>query len=368
MESQIGRSSGRGVGRPSKAQPFRSFVVDLLLANPKMKSLEIVRGAKAAGYDGGKSALYAVIASLRPRRSRPLGHQDKIPGEVIRHGLGQVDVRFMDGQTRSLAFLASRLEYSRFSHVSLMPDQGVETLVRSLVRHYELMGGVALLAAFDRSKPVATRTDADGQVLEWDPSFAYAAIQLGLGVEVRARRGADRGFGTNLGNWVKNSFFKDRSFAGEVDLERQLKDWVAKTNNTVSVEGAQLDNQTPAVLLAEERQRLRPLKTTPEALALRVPIVVGPRAAVLHEDQSYAMPAEAVGLVGALYLYPDRVVVVAGRYQTTHQRYGTGLVDDKPWGGPGSPRFRLAAGRAPGSLAEHPEVGGHRVGATPPRG
>jgi hypothetical protein len=322
MESQLGETR-RGVGRPSKAQPFRSLVVDLLLANPRMKSLEIVHRARMDGYKGGKSALYAVIASLRPRRSRPLGHQDKVPGEIIRHGLGQVDVRFTDGQTRTIGFVASRLEYSRFSAVSLVADQGVETLVRSLIQHYQVMGGIPLLAAFDRSKPIATRTDSDGQVLEWDPAFAYATIQIGLGVEVRARRGADRGAGTNLGNWVKNGFFKDRTFAGEMDLEHQLTEWVAKINSGGSVEnGNQLGNQSPAVLLAEERQRLRPLKIRSEDLALRVPVVVGPRAAVVYEGQSYAMPADSVGLVGALYLYPDKVIVVAGRYQAKHPRFG----------------------------------------------
>ena len=323
MESQVTEGQRRGVGRPSKAQPFRSFVVDLLLANPRMKSLEVVRRAKLAGYDGGKSALYAVIATLRPRRSRPLGHQDKIPGEIIRHGLGQVDIRFSDGQTRSIGFLVSRLEYSRFTVVSLIPDQGVETLVRSLVRHYQLIGGVPLLAAFDRPRPIATRTDQDGQVVEWDPAFAYAAIQLGLGVEVRARRGADRGPGTNLGNWVKHAFFKDRAFAGEIDLDRQLQEWVAKINGAKSTEnGTQIGNQTASILLAEERQRLRPLKLTPDNLALRLPMVVGPRATVLHDGQSYAMPADAVGLVGALYLFPDKVVIVAGRYETAHKRHG----------------------------------------------
>jgi hypothetical protein len=310
------------VGRPSKAQPFRSFVVDLLLGNPKMKSLEIVRQAKLGGYEGGKSALYAVIASLRPRRSRTLGHQDRVAGEIIRHGLGQVDLRLGDGQSASVSFVASRLEYSRFTAVSLVPDQSVETLVRTLVRHYGLMGGVPMLAAFDRSKPIATRTDPDGQVLEWDPAFAYAAVQIGLGVEVRARRGADRGAGTNLGNWVKNAFFKDRPFSSEKDLQRQLEEWVSGLNGSTSSDnGSQLGNQTPAVLLAEERQRLRPLKVSAETLALRVPVVVGPRAAVMYDGQAYAMPPDAVGLVGALYLYPDKVVVVAGRYQATHPRF-----------------------------------------------
>ncbi len=311
------------MGRPSKAQPFRAFVVDLLLANPRMKSLEIVRRAKGGGYQGGKSALYAVIASLRPRRSRPLGHQDKVPAEIVRHGTGQVDVRFTDGHTRSVGFVASRLEYSQFALVSLIADQGVETLVRVLVRHYQVMGGIPFLATFDRSKPIATRVDPDGEVAEWDPAFAYAAIQIGVGVEVRARRGADRGAGTNLGNWIKNGFFKDRTFAGEMDLERQLDEWVAKTNSSVPENGRALGHQSPSVLLAEERQRLRPLKVVPETLALRVPVVVGPRAAVLYDGQSYAMPADAVGLVGALYLYPDKVVIVAGRYQSTHPRFGS---------------------------------------------
>jgi hypothetical protein len=333
MERQVSQSAGRGVGRPSKAQPFRSFVVDLLVANPRMKSLEIVRRARIGGYEGGKSALYAVIASLRPRRSRPLGHQDKIPGEIVRHGLGQVDVCFGDGHTRTVNFMVSRLEYSRFSVVSVMIDQSVETLVRCLVRHYTEVGGVPMLATFDRGKPIATRTDAEGQIVEWDLSFAYAAIQLGLGVQVRARRGAERGVGTNLGNWVKNGFFKDRTFASDTDLERQLEEWVAKANGVVAVENG---SHPPTALLTEERQRLRPLKLTAETLALRVPVVVGPRAAVLYDDQAYAMPADAVGLVGALYLYPDKVVVVAGRYQTTHPRYGNSARG--AWDGISGPR------------------------------
>ncbi len=75
------------------------------------------------------------------------------------------------------------------------------------------------------------------------------------------------------------------------------------------------------MLLAEERQRLRPLKVEPNELALRFPVLVGPRGAVVHDGQAYAMPPESVGLAGALYLYPDRVTIVVGRYQTAHARH-----------------------------------------------
>ena len=319
MEDQLESSqpTKRSVGRPSKAQPYKPFVLDLLLKQPNLRSLEIVRRAKQAGYEGGKSALYSLIASVRPRRSRPLSQQDKVPGEISRHGFGQVEVKFKDGEMRVVNFFGSRLEYSRWVAVSIVDDQSVEACVRALVQHFDAMGGVPLLAAFDRPKPVGVRADKDGQVSEWDPAFAYAALQLGLGVEVRARRGADRGPGTNLGNWVKHFFFKSRTFANVADMERQLSEWLREQNTRMPTE---LSGKTAAILLAEERQRLRPLRIDARDVALRFPVVVGPRATVVHDGQSYAMPPESVGLVGALQLYPDRVEITAGRYDAQHPR------------------------------------------------
>ena len=292
--------------------------MDLLLEQPNLRSLEIVRRAREAGYEGGKSALYSLIASVRPRRSRPLTEHEKVPGEIARHGFGQIDVTFRDGRMRPVTLFASRLEYSRFAVASIVPDQTVETCARTLVAHYGAMGGVPLLAAFDRVRPLGVGSDKDGKVTEWDPAFAYVALQLGLGIEVRARRGADRGPGTNLGNWLKLGFFKDAVFADEADVARQLSAWVREQNDQPQTESG---GRSASVLLAEERQRLRPLKVEPNDLALRFPVLVGPRGVVIHEGQAYAMPSESVGLAGALFLYPDRVTIVVGRYQSTHPRH-----------------------------------------------
>lgn len=307
----------RSVGRPSKAQPFKTFVVDLLLKQPNLRSLEIVERARQAGYEGGKSALYSLIASVRPRRNRPLSDHDRVPGEVARHGFGQVDVRFKDGGERTLTFFVSRLEYSRYVIATMVHDQSVETCVRTLAAHHAAMGGVPLMAAFDRARPIGLRADGEGQVTEWDPAFAYAALELGLGVEVRARRGAERGPGTNLGNWLKLAFFKSASFTDEADVAAQLAEWLRDYNGQAQNE---VFGKAPTILLAEERQRLRPLKVALRDLALRFPVLVGPRASVVYEGQSYAMPPEAVGLIGVLQLYPDRVHIVAGRYESTHPR------------------------------------------------
>jgi hypothetical protein len=52
----------------------------------------------------------------------------------------------------------------------------------------------------------------------------------------------------------------------------------------------------PAVRLEEERPRLRPLKIAPADLVLRVPVVVGPTAEVLHDTHTYSMAADAIGM------------------------------------------------------------------------
>jgi transposase len=56
----------RQIGRPSKAEPFRSFLVSELMAQPDVLAVELLDRARRQGYAGGKSALYQLVKELRP--------------------------------------------------------------------------------------------------------------------------------------------------------------------------------------------------------------------------------------------------------------------------------------------------------------
>ena len=71
----------RKIGRPSKAEPFRGFVVEQLTKEPELISLEILRRARLDGYPGGKSALYELIHSVRPKAARLITRFEGLPGE-----------------------------------------------------------------------------------------------------------------------------------------------------------------------------------------------------------------------------------------------------------------------------------------------
>jgi transposase len=308
----------RGIGRPSKAEPFRGFVVEQLAKDSQLISLEILRLAKLSGYQGGKSALYALIHAIRPKTVRLVTRFEGLPGEFSQHDFGQVDVRFLGGTQKRVHFFASRLKYSRWTEVSIVPNEQVEALVRAMVDHFAAVGGIPLLAVFDRPKTIAISWGRDGQVTEWNPTFAGVALDLGLGVELCWPYSPEqKGSVENLVKWVKGSFFKPRRFFDEEDLYRQLREWHVEVNTQ---RPSRATGVIPEERMREERPRLRPLKVAPADLALRIPICVGPTGMVGHDTHSYSMPPDSLGIPGTLYLYRDRVRIVAGRYEAVHPR------------------------------------------------
>jgi hypothetical protein len=143
-------------------------------------------------------------------------------------------------------------------------------------------------------------------------------LDLGLGIEVCwPYAPQQKGAIENLIGWVKGSFFKQRRFLDGDDLRMQLTEWLHEVNTT---RPSRATGIIPAVRRAEEQPRLRPLKVTPAALALRIPVVVSAMAYVHHETHSYSMPSDAIGFSATLYLYQDAVRIVAGRFEARHPR------------------------------------------------
>jgi len=229
-----------------------------------------------------------------------------------------VEVEFRNGASQRIHFFASRLKYSRLIRVSLVADEAVESLVRTLAEHLASWGGRPLLCVFDRPKTIALKWRKNGEVTEWNPIFAYATLEMGVGVELCwPYRAQQKGSVENLVGFVKSSFFKVRRFHDEEDLRQQLRDWHREVNDERPCRATGI---IPALRLAEEAPRLRALKVQPEQLALRIPVYVGPTGTVLYDGHAYSMPPEAISMPATLYLYAQQVRIVAGRYAAEHPR------------------------------------------------
>jgi transposase len=121
----------RQVGRPSKAEAYRDVLVQALTEDPARRSVELLHRARQAGYTGGKSAVYALAQTLRTRVVAPLVRFEGLPGEFSQHDFGEVLVQYQDGTGTKVHFFASRLKYSRWVEVTLVPDQRIAFCVSS---------------------------------------------------------------------------------------------------------------------------------------------------------------------------------------------------------------------------------------------
>ena len=306
----------RGVGRPSLVAAYRERIVDVLAAEPKLPTIEILHRLRGLGYRGAKTPLYQAVRGLRPRPVSPLVRFEGLPGEFSQHDFGQVEVRYLDGSEERIHFFASRLKYSRWVDVRLVEDERIEALVRSLLAGFASFAGIPLVAVFDNPRTV-TRGREGGRIL-WNETFGQVALDYGFGVELcTPGRGQEKGSVENLVGFAKGSFFKVRRFHDHPDLVVQLSDWHHEVNE---VRPCRATGVPPATRIEAERARLRPLAIAPEHYALRFPVMVGPTGVVTFEGYRYSMPPEAIGIPGTLWLYHERVRIVAGRYASEHAR------------------------------------------------
>ena len=310
----------RKIGRPSKTEPYRKLVEDLLEINPDFQSLELLRRARNIGYDGGKTAFFEFVKPLRKKKQAYVMRFEGLPGEFSQHDFGEVDVEFIDGKSKRVHFFASRLKCSRWAEVNIVPDEQVENLVRTIAQHFVSFGGLPLLAVFDRPKTIALEWDKAGKVTKWNPAFASAMFEMGVSVDVELcwpHRPNQKGSIERIVKWVKNSFFRQRRFIDEDDMQRQLSDWLREVNECRRSDAT---HEIPAVRLSEELNWLRSVKVQPEDLALKYPIVVGPTAMVRFNNRLYSMPPEAACFAGTIFVYKDKIRIVAGIHEANHPR------------------------------------------------
>ena len=308
----------RGVGRPSMVGAFRPAVAAWLAEEPGVLTVEVLSRLRHQGYQGGKSAVYELVKSLRPKgQAPPMVRFEGLAGEFSQHDFGQVKVSYADGSSETIHFFVSRLKYSRWADVQVVGDEKVEALVRALLAGLEAFGGVPLRGVFDNPKTIVV-SRASGRV-EWNPTFAQVAIDYGFGVELcTPRRPNQKGSAENLVGWVKGSFFKVRRFHDREDLLRQLAEWLVEAN---TVRPSRATGEVPAVRRAAEAERLKPLAIPPLDYALRIPVTVRTTGFVEHAGTRYSMPPETIGIPATLFLYPDRVrIVTKNGVEAAHPR------------------------------------------------
>jgi len=109
-------------------------VIEIVQETPDLTSLEILRRVRERGYRRQDRALRA-SGLAAPEAGEAAGAVRRSSRRVSQHDFGQVEAEFLNGASQRIHFFASRLKYSRWVRVSVVVDEAVENLVRTLAEH-----------------------------------------------------------------------------------------------------------------------------------------------------------------------------------------------------------------------------------------
>jgi transposase len=124
--------------RPSKLEPFKEEIHELLRAEPKLTGVRIRELIEPLGFDGGKSIVDDYLREVRPLFATPRTFQRTIyrPGEICQFDLWQParEIPVGHGQTRKGYVVVACLGYSRVGAGALVFSKEVEDLLWGIAR------------------------------------------------------------------------------------------------------------------------------------------------------------------------------------------------------------------------------------------
>lgn len=245
--------------RPSKLDPFKAQIHELLGADGEIPSQVIRERITAAGYAGGKTILDDYVRELRPVFSPPRTFQRTHyePGQLVQFDLWEPSqpIPVGHGQTRRGYVVTCCSGYSRAGAGALIFSKQAPDILWGMSRCLRELGALPEKVVWDREGAIHR---GGGQ-----PTDAFAAFcgGLGLGWVILDRGDCQaKGMLERLHDFIERSFEPARAFANPLDYQHQLDRWFAERANPRLHRGIRA---VPAERLAEERQRMRGL---PEAM------------------------------------------------------------------------------------------------------
>jgi transposase len=240
--------------RPSKLEPFKDEIHELLRRDPKLTGVRVRELIEPLGFVGSKTIVDEYLREVRPLFAKRRTYQRTIyrPGEVCQFDLWEPsrEVPVGHGQTRRAWVVVACLGYSRAGAGALIFSKEAPDVLWGIARCLSSFGGLPSLLVWDREGCVHAGAGR--------PSEVYAAFCGRLRVDWHFCEPADpeaKGAVERLQGYIETNYEPGRRFANELDFQLQLDRWFQKANARTH----KTLRARPIDRLIEEREAMRPL-------------------------------------------------------------------------------------------------------------
>lgn len=262
------------------------------------------------------------MAKRFPKPVEAFGVQQTAPGEEAELDFGYLGMLpGPSGKLMKTYGLAVVLAYSRLDFYAITYDQKLETLCKELENAFMYFGGVTLRLKVDNMKTAVLKNQH--YELDFNQDFLeFANHYTTVIVPCEPYSPEQKGKVESGIKYLQMNFINGRTFIDEVDLKKQLRDWMDNHANQ-RIHGT--TKKVPfAVFQQEEKANLQPLPDTPFAFFNRSIRKVAPNCHIHFENNYYSVPFSLVGKEVTVRWNEQMLRVVSGGEQVALHLKATG--------------------------------------------
>ena len=242
-------------GRPSKIDPFREMIKEMLAQYPGIKAPVVLRQIQAKGFDGEITIVRDCLRKLRQADCcQPAFIRfESAPGEQMQIDWGHFGSLVYGDSSRKLYALAVIEAHSRMLYVVFTHSQNQATLHRCLVEAFRYFGGSPRELVVDNM--VTAVTERVGAMIRFNEAFLAFLRPFGItpaACNIRAPH--EKGKIENSIKYLRHNFWPMRTFTDLTDANQQVLVWL---NTTANQRVHQTTGEKPCERI--DRKALRPL-------------------------------------------------------------------------------------------------------------
>jgi len=276
--------------RESLIEEVRAFIEETLARYPRLRATRVYDMARQRGYRGSVRTLREHVRKVRPRAMKETFLRlSVLPGEEAQVDWAYIGEVPVPGGTRSLWLFVMVLSWSRASWGEFVFDLSVWSLLRSLTRACQFLGGTPREWVFDNPKTVTL--ERHGDAVRFHPRLLELSGLYAARLRVcQPRRGNEKGRVERHIRYFRDRFLSAREIGGREQGNRELLtflDEIAWVRPHPELPGRTVRN-----CYEEERSRLLPLPEPPPCTDQVLPVAVDKTAFCQFDRNLYSVPPQ----------------------------------------------------------------------------
>lgn len=278
--------------RPSKLDPFRGKIKELLDRYPTLSAVRIHQEIVKLGFDGEVTIVRSYVSTIRPvPRRRVYVEINYDPGEAVQVDWGHCGTIKVGDSTRRVSVFVAVLCFSRMLYIEFAFSQRKENFYRGIVNALHFFGGSTKKIIVDNLK--AAVLEGAGRDARFHPEFlALCGHYLMEPVACQRRDPEAKGRVEDGVKYVKrNALAGYNDVLTSIEAYRRHGIWWRDEVANVRIHGT--TRRRPVELFEEETPHLRNLPEFRFDTDVVLPVVASPMARVHFDCNKYSVPPEA---------------------------------------------------------------------------